>query len=169
MTSADAKNENVDVNTASPGPISSAINANINLQALGITASALGGRLTVNGDIADTAVLDDGLTNPLWLDVSDTQLWWGNIDTGSTTTYDVMMGSLDELRARADLSSPMVTFGCLVDSQVQTGGSAPGMLAPGQSVWYLVRAQPGGTYDSGGIGQNSGRDAEIGASGNDCP
>ena len=42
-------------------------------------------------------------------------------------------------------------------------------LTAGDGVWYLVRAQPGGSYDTGEPSQVGLRDAEIAASGNGCP
>ena len=59
-------------------------------------------------------------------------------------------------------------------SSNQSGTSAAigGPILPGEAFWYLVRAVNvggTGTYDSGVTSQQGLRDAEIQASGLDCP
>ena len=61
---------------------------------------------------------------------------------------------------------------CLADNLSSTSVSISGPAFPGQSLWYLVRAVNAGgngTYDTGLASQSGKRDAEILASGADCP
>ena len=81
----------------------------------------------------------------------------------------MVRGDLDQLLATADFANPATTTECLADNQVQT--ALIGLETPdlGEAVWYLVRPQNGGSYDSGGPSQLAPRDASISGSGNDCP
>jgi len=148
--------------------LAAAINANPALQAAGVTASAQGNRLVTSGDITAVSISDAGFQSSLDLRVQKTRLWWAN--SAGATSYDVVRGSLDQLRGTAgNFASPLVTQLCLANNRADTYWLHTESPTPGQGVWYLVRAQPGGTYDSGAASQSGSRDAEIAASGNGCP
>jgi cysteine-rich repeat protein len=148
--------------------LANAINANTALQALGITATAQGSRVITNGDISESTVTDSGLQSVLDLRVEKTRLWWAN--PAGATSYDVVRGNLDQLRSTAgDFASSLVTQLCLANNRADAYWLHAETPAVGQGVWYLVRAQPGGTYDSGAASQSGSRDGEIAASGNGCP
>ena len=148
--------------------LANAINANTALQALGITATAQGARLIVSGDMTSALIGDAGLQSRLDLRVEKTRLWWAN--SAGATSYDVLRGSLDQLRSTAgNFASPLVTQLCLANNRADTYWLHAETPAAGQGVWYLIRAQPGGTYDSGAPSQSGSRDAEVAASGNACP
>ena len=120
------------------------------------------------GNITVVNIRDNGLSDVLELSVQPTRLWWGNVE--GATGYDVVRGSLVDLRAQAgNFSDPAVTETCLANDQAETFNENLGEVSPGQGLWYLLRSQPGGTYDSGGPGQAAPRDAPIAASGNGCP
>ena len=74
-----------------------AINANANLQALGVTATVVGNRVVTTGDIETIDIRDNGLSDVLELNVQRTQLWWGNVEA-ATAGYDVVRGTLTDLR-----------------------------------------------------------------------
>ena len=144
------------------------INGNANLQALGVTAVAVGGRVVTIGDITSVDIADAGLIDVLELNVQPTRLWWGNVE--GATGFDVVRGSLNELQTQnGDFSDPAVTEVCLANDAPETFNEGVGDPAPGSGLWYLLRAQPGGSFDSGGPGQFAPRDAAIFASGNGCP
>jgi spore coat protein A len=146
-----------------------AVNANANLQALGVTATASGNRLVTNGDITDVTITDGGLTDLLNLTVQPQRLWWGTVG-GAASGYDLVRGSLSQLRATGgDFADAAVTETCLANDRAETFWQHGESPAVGDGVWYLVRSQPGGTYDSGGTGQGGSRDPGIGGSGNGCP
>jgi cysteine-rich repeat protein len=148
--------------------LADAINANATLQAAGITATATGSRVVTTGDITVVDIRDNGLSDVLELSVQPTRMWWGNIE--GATGYDIVAGSLNELVLQAgDFSSPTVTESCLADNQVETYNGNLGIVPPGDGTWYLLRSQPGGTFDSEGASQIAPRDAAIGSSGNGCP
>jgi spore coat protein A len=162
--------------TTSPGQtaaevaaaLAAAINSNAALQAAGVTATSVGSRVVTNGDVTNVTILDAGLDDVLDLRVERTRLWWGTV--GGATAYDVVRGRLDLLRASGgDFSDPTATETCLANERASTQWEHAENPAPGQSVWYLVRPQPAGSYDSGAPSQAGSRDAEIGASGNGCP
>jgi hypothetical protein len=84
------------------------------------------------------------------------------------TAYDVVMGSLDDLRATAG-DFTIATDACLAGKTTATSLDLAGLA--GGNVWYLVRAANcggPGTYDSGAT-QSGSRDPEIAASGAACP
>ncbi len=148
--------------------LASAINANPALQAAGVTATAQGNRLITNGDITSISINDGGLQSLLDLRVEKTSLWWAN--AAGASSYDVVRGSLDQLRSTAgNFASPLVTQLCLANNRADTYWLHTETPAAGQGVWYLIRAQPGGTYDSGAPSQSGSRDTEINSSGNGCP
>ena len=85
--------------------------------------------------------------------------------------FDVVGGSLDDLRSSGG-DFAVATERCLADNQVGTTLVLPGISADPGNQWFLVRGVncgASGTYDSGGASQAGPRDAEIAASGNDCP
>jgi spore coat protein A len=147
-----------------------AINANVGLQALGVTATAVGNRVVTTGDISGVDVRDNGLSDVLELGVEKTQMWWGNVGA-ATSGYDVVRGDLKQLVSTlGDYANPLVTTTCAADDQAQArldhSGDVP---APGGIYWYLLRDQPGGSFESGGVSQAGTRETGIGASGNGCP
>jgi len=148
--------------------LANAVNANAALGAAGITATALSNRLVTNGDITSMSINDAGLQTSLGLRVEKTRLWWANV--AGATTYDVVRGSLDTLRSTGgNFASPTVTQLCLANNRTGTDWVHTEAPPAGQGVWYLVRSQPGGSYDSGASSQSGSRDPEIAASGNACP
>ena len=148
--------------------LAAAINANAALQAAGVTATALGSRLVTNGDVTAVALSAAGLQTQLTLRVEPTLLWWANV--AGATSFDVVRGSLNELRASAgNFASPLVTQTCLANNRAASTWLHTETPSAGQGVWYLVRSQPGGSYDGGTPAQVGTRDAEIGSSGNGCP
>ena len=100
---------------------------------------------------------------------NDAQLSW--TAPAEATGYDVVTGELSTLRSSGgDLS--LATTGCLADNRTNTSLIHSETPAAGDGLWFLVRpANCGGpgSYDSGGAMQVGPRDAEIDASGNDCP
>ena len=125
-------------------------------------------RMGARGERLPASISDAGLQSSLDLRVEKTRLWWAN--SAGATSYDVVRGSLDQLRSTAgDFASPLVTQLCLANNGADTYWLHAETPAAGQGVWYLVRGQPGGTYDSGAPSQSGSRDGEIAASGNGCP
>jgi len=148
--------------------LADAIDANTALQVAGVSATAQGNRVVTNGDITSVTIADAGVQSKLDLRLEKTRLWWGTV--AGASSYDVVRGSLNELRASAgNFASPLVTQLCLVNNEVGTSWVNTETPGAGQGVWYLVRSQAGGTYDSGSASQAGSRDAEIAASGNGCP
>ncbi len=148
--------------------LADAINADPTLQSLGVTAAAQGSRLVTNGDITNVTITDLGLSQVLTLTVQRTRLWWGTV--GAATGYDVVRGDLNQLRANGgDFSDPLATRICLANNLPATSLEDASNPLAGEGLWYLVRSQPTGTYDSGEPSQSGSRDAEIAASGNGCP
>jgi hypothetical protein len=79
-------------------------------------------------------------------------------------------GSLVTLRSSGgDFALPTVTQVCAANNRTETFWIPAETPATGEGVWYLVRSQPGGSYDGGAGSQSGSRDAEIAASGNACP
>jgi hypothetical protein len=90
--------------------------------------------------------------------------------SAATSGYDIVRGSLNQLRSTGgDFSDPLVTETCLANNRTDTYWLHTESPAVGAGVWYLLRHQPGGSFDSGGAGQAGARDAAVGASGNGCP
>jgi spore coat protein A len=148
--------------------LADAVNADPELQAAGISASAEGDRLVVNGDITDVTIADAGLTSRFDLRVEPTRLWWGTV--AGAAVHDVVRGDLGTLRSTGgDFSDPAATEACLANDRIETFWLHDETPLPGEGVWYLVRDGAGGTYDAPGDGQAAGRDAGIAASGNGCP
>jgi spore coat protein A len=148
--------------------LADAINADANLMAAGITASANGGQLIVNGNIANVSNTDAGLALLLDLTVQPTRLWWGTV--GGASGYDIVRGSVNELRASGgDFSNALATQTCLRNDWSPTFLEDSADPPVGEGYWFLVRSEPGGTYDTGVMSQVAPRDAAIDASGNGCP
>jgi spore coat protein A len=148
--------------------LAAAINADATLQAAGVTATTSGSRMIVGGDVTAVTIADAGLQSVLDLRLEKTRLWWGSV--AGATSYDVVRGSLNELRASGgNFASPNATQLCLANDAASTFWVHTESSAAGQGVWYLVRARPTGSYDSGTPSQSGSRDAEIVASGNGCP
>jgi hypothetical protein len=149
--------------------LAAAINANATLQAVPVTATAVGNRVVVEaGHITSLVVGDPGLNDALDLVLQSDRLWWGT--TEGATGHDVVRGRLSRLRATGgNFTDPTVTEQCLANNQAATFWLNTEAPAVGDGVWYLVRAQPGGSYDTGEPSQVGLRDAEIAASGNGCP
>jgi hypothetical protein len=86
--------------------------------------------------------------------------------------YEVVSGSLSTLQASGgDFAA--ATGRCVVGKLVATSHALVEPDPPaGNGLWYLVRGancHGHGTYDSGAASQVGLRDAEIAASGSDCP
>lgn len=133
----------------------------------------------LRGDACDCAPADAGsLDLPGTLDDlrlsfgdgSSSMLEWPSLadEAGSGTVYDVVGGSLADLRADAgflnvtcqgrDLGTPATSI-------------AHPVLSPGEGLWYLVRGRNNcapGSWDSGGTGQSAPRDAAIDAASVAC-
>jgi spore coat protein A len=149
--------------------IAAAINADPALQALGITAYAVGGRVIVNGPITDLVFGDPGLYAPYTLTVAPGMLWWSSVP--GATGYDLVRGDLGVLHTGGgDFST--ATQACLADDSAPTSLAFPSGPALDAGWWFLLRAATTagpGTYDSGSPSQVGSRDAEIAASGVACP
>lgn len=149
--------------------LAAAINADPTLSAMGAGASAVGPTLVVEGVISDTMMGDPGIGEALDLDMTGDVLWWSSV--GGRTGYDVIRGDLGALHSSRG-NFAVATQMCLTNDQAETDMPYPGAPAVGQGWWFLVRkvtASGHGTYDEGSPRQVGLRDAEIGASGNDCP
>jgi len=100
---------------------------------------------------------------------TDALLTWTALS--GATEYDVVYGDLNALGASGG-SFQTATLGqvvCHASGTSATGSGDPGV---GHGFWYLVRDRSYGgvgTYDSGDAAQVGLRDAEIAASGQDCP
>ncbi len=105
----------------------------------------------------------------LELSGANTLLSWTSL--GGVDWYELIRGDLGTLRSSGgDFAA--ASDDCASDNV--TGTSTVVSFAPpaGDAVWFLLRAancREKGTYDSGGTMQTGLRDAEIDASGNDCP
>ncbi len=98
-----------------------------------------------------------------------TILSWGVVATA--TAFDVVSGDLGSLRSSGGDYS-LATQSCVSRKQPGTTLAVNDSPGPGAGYWYLVRAANcggAGTYDETGFGQQASRDAEILASGADCP
>jgi hypothetical protein len=106
---------------------------------------------------------------PLSLALDKTDVSWSS--QPGATGYDVLQGDLAVLRSSGgDFAA--ATEQCVSSNQPGTSAAIAGPLLPGEALWYLVRAVNvggQGTYDTGVPSQLGQRDAEILASGLDCP
>jgi spore coat protein A len=138
------------------------------MNALGIAATAQGARVITTSDIGTVTISDAGLATPLDLRAEKTRLWWGSV--AGATSYDVVRGSLIPLRTSGgNFALATVTQICAANNSASTFWLPTETPTAGQGFWYLIRSQPGGSYDSGAPSQSGSRDAEIAASGNACP
>jgi len=148
--------------------LAAAINADPVLAALGVTATVADGRLIVTGHINSMSSTDSGLVAGSVLTALSSRFWW-TTDPGASG-YDVVRGDIGHLIATGgDFADPLTTESCLASNQASTyllNGDSPAL---GDAKWYLLRSLPGGSYDTGDPAQVGSRDAEIAASGNDCP
>ena len=100
---------------------------------------------------------------------TDAELSWGNL--AGATGYDIVGGDLGTLRGSGgDFSQ--ATDACLSNHRTTRSLLHSDTPTPGEGIWYLVRGENcggNGSYDSGGAWQVGLRDAEVAASGNDCP
>jgi hypothetical protein len=97
------------------------------------------------------------------------ELSWGS--TPGATAYDLIAGDLGALRGSGGDFS-VATEACLSTHRTTRLLSHPDTPGPGEAFWYLVRGENcggKGSYDSGGGVQVGLRDAEVAASGSDCP
>jgi hypothetical protein len=98
----------------------------------------------------------------------DIQLDWGPV--AGAGWYEVVRGDLSDLRSGSgDFAA--ATGACAADDDDATTVVLVGDPAPGEGIWFAVRAvncRGKGSYDSTGSGQVAPRDAGITASGNDC-
>jgi hypothetical protein len=94
---------------------------------------------------------------------------WGV--TGPGASFDLIRGSLNELRAAGgDFAATEID--CLASGLAVSPVMDATLPAPGDGIWYLARRNPTpltGTWDSGGGGQIAPRDPAIAASGVGCP
>jgi hypothetical protein len=87
------------------------------------------------------------------------------------TGYDVVRGSVALLQSSGGDFASSVT-GCVANNLAATFVSDGTATAPGDGIWYLVRAVNCGgvgTYDTDSPQQARGRDARIGAAVDACP
>jgi hypothetical protein len=87
------------------------------------------------------------------------------------TSYDVVQGGLLALRSSGG-NFQSATQACAADNTLGTSVTTGGTPSLGDGFWFLVRGTNcggNGTYDSGAPRQVGLRDAEIAASGNNCP
>ena len=108
--------------------------------------------------------MTDGLSDVLELSATLTQLWWGNVEAASSG-YDVVSGEINDLRGvGGDFS--LAAQDCEANDQAATFVDTSDDDPPsGDGLWYVLRSEPGGTYDSGGTGQLAPRDSGLTA----CP
>lgn len=88
--------------------------------------------------------------------------------TPGASAYDVVKGDLLALRSSGGGYSTSV-LSCLENDGPDLAAADSGVPPPGQAWFYLVRALPGGTYDSSCPAQAAPRDAAIQAAASDCP
>jgi len=109
------------------------------------------------------------LNAPVTLNVAHDMLSWG--PEGEALSYDLIRGDLAVLRDTAgDLSQAMVE--CLAGAHSDSFFDYVVPPNPGEGFWFLSRRRTlagGLSYDTCGAAQADPRDAEIAASGADCP
>ncbi len=94
----------------------------------------------------------------------DAELTWTSPLT--TTRFDGVYGDVTALRISGGDWS-VSTISCIAENE-PSPNTFDGTPAPGEALWFLVRGDCGGGYESGGPGQVGLRDAEVAASGDDC-
>ena len=99
---------------------------------------------------------------------TDAQLSWTSPPTA--TVFDLIRGSLGSLRS-AGGDFAVATEECIADDEPGLSVIFSETPVVGDGFWFLVRGADcgSGTYDSGAMSQVGLRDAEIAASGSDCP
>lgn len=130
--------------------------------------------LTVTDILGDTdtcvaTVTVNVLDAPLTVSMAPEEIAWA--PELCNLGYDVVRGDVGSLVASSGDFS-VATLECLADDHPDTTLSYTGVPAPGAASWFLARRKitaGHGTYNSGGPGQQGSRDAEIAASGADCP
>jgi hypothetical protein len=96
----------------------------------------------------------------------ESRLTWTEIS--GAESFDIVGGDLASLRdGEGDFGA--ATTNCIDDNRTVTSLMITETPAPGQALWFLIRGEEGGTYDSARPSQVASRDDEIAASGNDCP
>ena len=108
-------------------------------------------------------------TSNVILRLSGTVLSWTSADAASG--YDLSRGDLNILLSSLG-DFALATQECLSNDQPERAFDYSDAPGPGEGWWFLVRPVTPlshGTYDSEGVSQIGGRDAEIAASGLDCP
>ncbi len=81
--------------------------------------------------------------------------------------FDVVRGDLELLRLGAG-NYQAATGDCAGDATPGTSLFVDDTPEDGACIWYLIRGNDGGSYDSASGSQAAPRDASIAASGNDC-
>lgn len=100
---------------------------------------------------------------------SDVLLSWTALS--GATTYDIVQGGLSALRSTSG-NFQSATQACIANNTTATSFTTSGTPSAGDGFWFLVRGENcggRGSYDSGAPRQVGLRDAEIAASGHDCP
>ena len=100
---------------------------------------------------------------------TDARLTWQS--SVGATGYDLVKGDLVMLRSSTG-NFALATNDCLANDPTTTMLLYSNTPTPGQGFWFLVRGENcggKGSYDSGAPRQVGLRDAEIAASGHDCP
>jgi len=149
--------------------LAAAINADPALQALGLTAVAVGGKVYVNGSITSIVLVDAGLTSPFNMTVQPTVLWWPTVS--AATGYDLVRGDLLLLQSSVG-NYTTATQQCLANNSITTSMPFASTPAIGGGWWFALRAATSGgpgTYNDGSPSQVGSRDAEIDASAGACP
>lgn len=106
---------------------------------------------------------------PITLAVAPASLSWA--PTLCNLGYDVVQGDVGALRASGG-NFTVATQACAANNHPSTTLPYTGVPSVGDASWFLVRrviSAGNGTYDSGAASQIGARDAEIAASGFDCP
>jgi hypothetical protein len=99
-----------------------------------------------------------------WLNASD--LVW--LSSPGATSYDVVQGDLSILLSGdGDFSASVLA--CLENNGADTAAHDADLPDPGEGLYYLVRPQPTGTYDSACASQALPRDGDVQASPLACP
>ena len=100
---------------------------------------------------------------------SDVLLSWTALP--GATSYDIVQGGLTALRSTSG-NFQSATQACIANNTTATSFTTSGTPNAGDGFWFLVRGENcggKGSYDSGAPRQVGLRDAEIAASGHDCP
>jgi uncharacterized repeat protein (TIGR01451 family) len=137
------------------------------------TATALGSEPLGDqvSDVDDEKVCLPPVESPL-LSVgklgTDAELSW--ISPSGATLFDLVQGGLAALTTSGG-DFALATQQCIADDEPGLSFVFSGTPTVGDGFWFLVRRADcvGGSYETGAASQAGLRDAEIAASGNDCP